>query len=146
MKQKINRPVRSTVSQVIAMCAILTLLAGTVFGGLVLWDALIRGQTYAPSVVFGDSRMIYRNSSPDVYWRYMSFYLLSAAVMPIISIIGLREVVIEQIRKNAATALQGNSSRKDNLVLIMSALAYLVILLVIGNIIAQAMKVEGILK
>jgi hypothetical protein len=137
MKQNINRPVRSTASQMIAICAILTLLCGDLGVGLVLRQELITGQTYSPTVVFGDSRMIYKSSSPTAYWTDMRLYMFGFVGGLIAATFGLREVVIEQKRKNAVTAVQGKA-RRDNILLIVCSLVFLGLLLVIGLLLLRA--------
>jgi hypothetical protein len=124
-------------SQVIAICAVLTLLWVAVGVGFVLREELITGQTYSPAVVFGDSRMVFRNSTPNTYWTYILFYLAGVLMALSSAMLGLREVVIEQKRKCATTVPQGKAQR-DNILLIVCALACLGLLLSVGLLIRQA--------
>jgi hypothetical protein len=126
---------RSTVSQAIAICAALTLLWVEVGAVFFLREELITGQTYSPTVVFGDGRRIYRITSPNAYWMDIGLYILCFVVGIIPLILGPREVIIEQKRKNSATA---GKSLRNNVSLIVCALVYLGLLLAISLLIQQS--------
>jgi hypothetical protein len=79
MKQDVARPIPSMSSRVITIFVALIVLVFCVHGGFLLRKDLITGRTHPLTVVFGDSSMIYKNSSPTAYWATMGFYLSSCA-------------------------------------------------------------------
>lgn len=99
MNQYLKRPVRSTTSQVIAMSALLTLLGIAIGLGIIVKNGLTTGRIYSPTVSALGTKLIYRETSPDLYWTFIAFYLAGDLMMLIAVLLGLREVIMEHKRK-----------------------------------------------
>ncbi len=114
MKQnKINRPIRSTTSQVIAIFAMLTLFVFCIYGVTFLVGELKTGQTYSPMIVFGDSSIVNRSSSPKAYWADLGLYSFGFFWGIVAAILGLREVAIEHKRKIAWRKQNHSATTKE---------------------------------
>jgi hypothetical protein len=123
------------VSQVIAICVALTLLWFEVCIGVVLREELVAGQTYSPTVIFGDGRRIYKIISPNAYWMDIGLYILCFVIGVIPCMLMAREVIVEQKRKNSATT---GKALRNNILLIVCAFVYLGLLLAISLLIKQS--------
>jgi hypothetical protein len=111
IKQDVARPIPSISSQVITISVALIVLVFCVHGSFLLIEDLITGRTYALTVVFGDSTMIYKISSPTAYWATMGFYLSSCAAGIILGILMPIAVIAE--RKKATAAAEEESQAED---------------------------------
>jgi len=103
------RPIRSTTSQAIVICAILTLAMVSVKGLSILIEELRTGHTYSPALFFGDRAMVFKNISPKAYWVDMSFYVFSLLGLFVVIVFAGRDVIIEHKRKVASRKSQGQA-------------------------------------
>jgi hypothetical protein len=101
MKQRIDRPIRSTSSQIVWVCLALTSLGIAVALSIVTINGMLNGCVNSPTAYGLPTKLIYKNTSPHLYWSFIVFYLLSVALILIIAIGLLREAVMEQKRKTA---------------------------------------------
>lgn len=109
MKPKVNRPIRSTVSQGICIClALNAFVFGAVVGAYAVCNGLTTGRVYSLAVVIGDSTMVERSSSPETYWTTIGLYIFGCAAGIVLTIGILREVVTEHKRKVAAQKKNGS--------------------------------------
>jgi hypothetical protein len=101
MKQNKNRPIRTTSSQIVMLCAALFALAFGVIGAFAVFNGITTGQVHPVSVVLGDKTMVDRNGSPSAYWTSMGLFALSGIGGPILGVLQLFEIVAEYRRKIA---------------------------------------------
>jgi hypothetical protein len=142
MKEKASRPIRSLTSQILWFCLASTLLAGDMGLIFTIRENLSSGKTYSPLVVWGDNHLVYESVSPEAFVTFMGLYILSAIAMFAAVIQQLFEIAAEQKRKNEATALQGESSLKNNIILVGSALTYLAFLLWISLVFRESLAIK----
>ena len=100
MQKNINRPVRSTTSQVIATCAALALWALSVYSVPAVIHELKTGQAYSLAVFFGSGAKISKNDSPIEFWMNMGLHISGLLIMLIAPIFALLEVIVEHRRKS----------------------------------------------
>jgi hypothetical protein len=74
MKPKLNPDFPTTPILIMLLCSALIALAVGISGAQVLYEGLKTGGVYRMTVVFGDSNMVYRSSSPVGYWTMMGIY------------------------------------------------------------------------
>jgi hypothetical protein len=86
----------------IAMFVNLTLLGIGGAGVQLVLTGLKQGQVYSPIWGPMTSELVYRAETPVKYWAFIAFYALTSIVIFIVTIFSIREIVIEQKRKNAA--------------------------------------------
>ena len=100
MKQDTNRPIRTTSSQLVMVCASLTAWGIGVFGLFPLIDEIKSGQAYTlGGILLGVGTKVSRDTSPIVFWMNTGLHIsgvLAAFITPIFS---FREVIIEHKRK-----------------------------------------------
>ena len=101
MNDKPDRPIRSTASQAVWICAALGNIAFGVSGGVFAWEGWTSGQMYTIAVVFDDSRLASRAGSPGQYWAVMGCLGLSCITGLVIGILLLCEVATEHRRKTS---------------------------------------------
>jgi hypothetical protein len=102
MKRNINRPVRSTSSQVVWVCLALGLFGIAVALTVIPINGMLDGWINSPTAYGLPTRLIYKNTSPHLYWSFVIFYLLGAVLMLVVAIGVLCETLMEQKRKIAS--------------------------------------------
>lgn len=102
MSRKTNRPIPSTSSQIIGVCAALAMLSISISSGFAAAIALVKGRIYSATVVLGINKMVSKSISPSEYWTTVVLCILCCIVGTIVSIGVLREVVVDHKRKTEA--------------------------------------------
>ncbi len=110
MRRNINRPIRSTVSQIAWGGMALYALAMGVYGCFLVRQGLMTGRVYSLAVVVGSSNMVYRNSSPAGYWIIISLYIFGCIAGIALAAMQSCEIAAEHKRKVAAK----NSQEKES--------------------------------
>jgi hypothetical protein len=114
MRRKANRPIPSTSSQVIGVCAALVGLAFSIVCAVAVMKGLITGRTYSVALIFGDSTTVSESSTSTTYWASMALFGVGFIGGLIVGIGVLREVVVDHKRKIEARRSQKDAAARES--------------------------------
>ncbi|HEY1661013.1 MAG TPA: hypothetical protein VGI03_01220 [Verrucomicrobiae bacterium] len=112
LKPILNRPLRTTTSLLVAVCASLTMWGFGILGSSAVIEELKSGQAYSVANLYFDTlgAKISRDVSPVSFWMNTGLHVAGALVAFILPILAFREVIIEQKRKIATRKKQSSAS------------------------------------
>jgi hypothetical protein len=106
MKKNATRPIATTSSQVVWVCAALVGLAFAVGAGYSVIGGLMTGRTYSLAVIFGDGTKVSMSSAPAAFWTSIGLLIVAFVGGFVVGIGVLREASVEHKRKVAAKKKQ----------------------------------------
>jgi hypothetical protein len=101
LKPILTRPLRTTSSQLVGVCASLTLWGIGIFGSSAVIEELKNGKAYSLYNLYFDTAgaMVSRDASPVSFWMNTGLHISGMLLAFIVPIFSLREVIIEHKRK-----------------------------------------------
>src|ERR1700759_454642 len=90
-----HRRLGSKYSLFVPTLAAITILIFCAGGIRVLTTAVIAGNIYAPSVIYGVVKIINKNDSPAKFWIYISLYLICFLAGVVIGLFLLWDTIME---------------------------------------------------
>ena len=101
LKPILNRPLSTTSSQLVMVCASLTMLGIGVLILPIVIDDIKNGQTYSLTNLYWDTTgpKVSREASPVAFWMNTGLHIAGVLIAFILPIFSFREVIIEHKRK-----------------------------------------------
>jgi hypothetical protein len=110
--QNIDRPIRTTSSQVVATFAMLFTLGFAVLCSIMIKDGIKSGRVWSPTFSSLPTHLVYADKTPHAFWSFVVLYSVINSVMYILPVFGFREVFNEHKRKVAAKNGNADAMKK----------------------------------